>query len=499
MYKYFLPILFFLGYTVNEIRSQEAPLLFCGVGSHQLTDFQHEWRANKDYYTSLRSNNDLLILPLTIHIIGQSDGSGYYSLPDLMVTLCELNRNFAPFNVQFYIKDNIRYHNNTVWYNHQTQAIGSTMASITAVSGTINIWIANGAGGAAGYATLGGNRIWLAKNQIRGVGNTTLTHEMGHSLALPHTFNGWENRTYQQGTTAPAFIFFGDRNIPTERVDRSNCTVAADGFCDTEPDYLSDRWNCNPQGMSPIELTDPMGEKFRANGRNYMSYSNDACTAQFSEEQISFMRAHILARKANLIFSGTLPDPVTGPMSVVFPRQEDEPHFENIRFSWRRQSNASAYRVQIARTASLGLIEADEIVTDTFFVLNAPLLTTRNYFWRVTPISSTDFCASPSEIITFRPVQSTSTVDLAGNSFSVFPTLLTDQQNTLTLQGRLMASLQTRIEVIDLTGRVIHQRQLFLLPGEFRESIELRNLTKGMYILKIDTPTGYHTYKLTAQ
>jgi hypothetical protein len=472
---------------------------FCGVGSHPISEFQHEFTRNKEDYINLRSNNDLLVLPLTIHIVGQNNGNGYYSLPDLMVTLCELNKNFEPLNIQFYIRDNIRYHNNTNWYNHATKQVGNAMAAVTAVNTSINIWITNEAGGAAGYAVLGGNRIFLAKHSIRGVGNTTLTHEMGHALDLRHTFNGWEDRTYTEGTTAPSAIFIGNQSFPVERMDRSiNCSTAADGFCDTDADYLSFRWQCNGMAMSPIVLTDPTGEEFRTPGVNFMSYSNDACATVFSEEQRAYMRAHTLSSKNNMLFSGTLPDHDPEGLEVVYPRDGEEAHFENLRFTWRAQPNAGSYRIQVARNASLALIEADEIVTDTFFVLSGSLNTDRNYFWRITPISDTDFCAPPTPVISFRSIVSTSTIDLEGNSFKLYPTLLQNNQSIF-LEGRTNRNFDAVIEVLSLDGRILNRQKSFILAGDMKEEVRVENLSAGIYFVRLTTSLGIHTFKIVVQ
>lgn len=495
----YIVLLFLFSIDIVSGQDLSSDVKFCGVGSYPINDFQKEFQLNKSDFVDLRSNNDLLILPLTIHIIGQSNGEGYFSLSDLMGTLCELNKNFETLNIQFYIKDQIKYHNNNSWYDHNSFAIGNAMAAVTAVNSTMNIWIANGAAGNAGYATLGGNRIFLSKSSIRGIGNTTLTHEMGHALDLRHTFNGWENRTYEQGTTAPSTVFVNNQSVPVERVDRTNnCNVAADGFCDTEPDYLSFRWTCNGMAMSPILLTDPSGEEFRTPGTNFMSYSNDACAITFSEEQKSYMRAHTLSSKNNLLFSGTLPDNDPDPIREVYPLDGDEAHFENVRFTWTAHPNAKSYRIQVGRNASFALIEADEIVTDTFFVLNGALTTDRNYFWRITPISDTDFCASPTDVFSFRSIVSTSTIDLEGNSFKLYPTLLQNDQRIF-LEGRINQNFDAIIEILSLDGRVLRRQKNFILAGDIKEEIRVGNLSTGVYLVRLSTSRGVHTFKIILQ
>jgi len=486
-------------FSFFSIDGQEnKPVLFCGIGHEPVSQFHIDFFNNFDEYTSLRSNNELLILPLTIHIIGQSDGSGYYSLRDLMINLCDLNAQFSPQNIQFYIKDEIRYHNNTNWYNHASFAVGSAMATVTAVPNTINLWIANDAAGAAGYAPFGANRLFLSKSGIRGSGSTTIAHEMGHCFELRHTFSGWEGRNYAQGQVAPSTLNLGGQVYQVERLDRSNCSTAADGFCDTDPDYLSFRWNCNANGETPFTLSDPTGADFIGNGRNYMSYSNDQCQDGFSAQQSAFMRAHILSANNNMIFQGSMPEPFEGNLELVFPQQDDEVHFENIRLTWRKHPNATLYHVTVARNATLGLLEEEFFVTDTFATMSRPLDINRNYFYRVLPISDTDFCASPTSTVRFRSVSSTSTTDIAGNTFNVFPTLM-KSGNDLIIEGRTLQSMNLDADIIDLTGKVIASKRGINISGSFRETFSIPGLNTGVYFVRLHTPISFTSHKIIVQ
>lgn len=486
--------LIFIFANINLAAQHEGELLTCGFPAQDISEWRKDYQANPEKYIGLRSTNDLLVLPLTIHIIGDNSGDGYYDLNDLMVTLCVLNENFADQNIQF-ITNEIKYHNNTTWYNHENQSVGFSMASATAVSNSINIWIANAAGGAAGYAQLGSNRIWLSKSAIRGSGNSTLTHEMGHALDMLHTFNGWENTTYEEGTQAPPFV----SGIPVERVDRSNCALAGDRICDTESDFLGFRWQCNTMGLSNITQIDPRGVEFQSSGSNYMSYSADACTSTFSEEQKDIMRSHILSVKNSMLLNiSELPAPAIDPVSVVFPADEGEAHYENVKFSWRTAENADAYRVRMSRFSSFAIRLIDEIVTDTFIVFNGDLDIDRTYYWQVDPISNIDYCAPSSGIQRFRAVSSTGTIDIEGNSFSISPSLLTTQ-NELYLSSKLSTTMSTNFRVVNVQGQTIWTDNRMLLPGDDRIKLSLPQLSPGMYFLNISNETGQFTFKFIKQ
>jgi hypothetical protein len=499
-----LTFIFLLFILINSIiyaqqENQDSKPLICGVKEFSIDPWLREFQTNPNSFLQLRSNNDILQLPLTIHLVAQNDGTGFLSEADLKIVLCELNKNFEPHNIRFYIPGNIRRYQNNSWYNLTANTSG-VIHSLNGVNNTINVYIVNsftiGQNTVAGFAPIGQNRVYLSKNSIRGVGNTTLTHEMGHCLNLYHTFLGWESAgiDYEPGTQAPNFVSNEITSFLVERVDRSNCTQAADGFCDTESDYLAYRWTCGNDSRSQFNLIDPTGENFRADGMNYMSYSNDGCQNRFSNQQVVAMRAHILAQKNNMIFSGALPDPVESPVSIVSPFLDEEVHHENIRFSWNRQSTAEEYYIEVSRSPTYAIIEFEAKTTDTTIVFNGNLLTNRNYYWRVTPFSKTDFCAPQSISTRFRTVVQTSTTDLEGNIFQVYPRLISGEL-PLTLEGRVNRPLTIRVDVINLNGRTLITRELVGIAGDFREQLPTSDLIPGMYLLRIYSQAGTSNIK----
>ena len=97
-----------------------------------------------------------------------------------------------------------------------------------------------------------------------GPGNTTLAHELGHFLNLPHPFDG------TSGQPAAVWAERVTRN-PQEPPPRysANCTTAGDRFCDPRADYRDNRWNC----PDPSALLDINADPFNPDETLYMSYS----------------------------------------------------------------------------------------------------------------------------------------------------------------------------------------------------------------------------------
>src|SRR5690606_6931242 len=153
-----------------------------------------------------------------------------------------------------------------------------------------NIWVVteiennNGGSGIQGYAYFPTTSIVdgtvLLYNAFGTVGalksytnkNKTLTHEIGHGLALFHTFQG--------GTCIEA-----------------NCTLQGDRVCDTPPTTLNS--NCNYPACGGTQQVE-----------NYMDYTSQTCKNMFTEGQKLRMRAALENSRINLINSNGC-EPVT--------------------------------------------------------------------------------------------------------------------------------------------------------------------------------------------
>lgn len=477
-------------YAQEEDISKIPP---CGVREFGPTAWLREFQTNPSAFSHLRGNNEMLQLPMTIHIIGQTDGSGYFTRAELQVAICKLNSDFEEHNIRFFIQGNLIYHNNTSWYNHASFNIGNLMYNSTKVAGTMNIYIDNNAAGNCGYATLGGDRIFLKKSCIRGPSTTTWSHEMGHALSLPHTFSGWEDTTYDPTQPTPSVVFRGNSPVNVERVDGVDCVNAADGFCDTEPDYLSARWNCNGNGESPTILKDPFNVEFRVDGTMIMAYSNDACAAVFSPQQVAAMRANIQTTKGDMVYSGSLPEFETPTTVNIAPTQDQEVLNVNILIEWEPVEFAAAYIVEVSRFLDFTIKEFEAQVTTTSVTIPT-LVANRNYFYRVMPINNSDFCTSFSTSTRFRAVIQTSTSEAAGSSFSIYPTLLNGTE-FMTISGRLNRSINVTFDVLDLQGRVLSSTEKFLVAGPLSETLYVGSLPKGMYIMRINSGEGISALK----
>jgi hypothetical protein len=295
-----------------------------------------------------------------------------------------------------------------------------------------------------------------------------------------------------------------------EYVDRSgtnaNCNQAADGFCDTEADYLAYRWFCNGAGESSVQQLDPAGTAFRSKGRYIMSYANDACQSVFTPEQTAAMQAFIANRRQNMLYNqnprrDTIDMQNFNPISPVAGTLAPSTYLE---FRWNAIPGAQYYFLEIYREPyAFNQIMERVILSDTFY--NSPLnFPPRNalipYGWRVLPYNYGYTCAPFSNTINFntytRPVglEQKAAVPV----LRLYPNpVLRGQSCVVDLQAEM--EMQVEYQLFNSTGQSLWQGQVQLETGTQHLSLPTDQLSAGLYWLMVKTPWGLVQEKLVVQ
>ena len=411
-YYFLLAIALIVGIGGQVGAQDHPPARYCGVQMGRSAWLQ-KYQSAPDLYR--KGSDTTLYVPLTIHIVGDDNGNGYFSRGALLRALCRLNEDYEQANIHFFVEGDIRYINSSVYYNHTSVLQGAEMMFANNVANTLNCYFVNDPAGNCGY-NLPYAGIAMRKSCSQPTDHTW-AHEVGHALKLPHPFLGWEGGVSWDGSVShnfnnPAplrvtydYTFFKDTLILdtliidtayVEWVDGSNCSFAADGFCDTSPDYLAARWTCDNNGSSPTLQRDPAGVAFRSDGSYIMGYANDACQAAFTPEQRAAMRAYLLDQRANWLYNQLVPGMLdtSEPVSIIAPAP-GEPVVPNAAYlAWSPIANATHYLVEISRLASFSAPVTTEYITDAPS-LNIPvnLLENRTYFWRIKPFSAYHHCS----------------------------------------------------------------------------------------------------------
>lgn len=438
-------------------------------------------------------NEDTLYVPMTIHVVGNDNGGGYFDLNSILNAFCVLNQDFEESKIQFYIAG-LNYIANTVYYDH-TFAQGAEMMEIYRVPATINTYIVSSPAGNCGYSSynLG---VALAKN-CTGPNDHTWAHEIGHFLSLPHPFWGWEGTDHNYNEPAPLQI----NNALVERLDGVDCHIAGDGFCDTEPDYLNFRWPCNGDNFSNQQQTDPNGETFYSDGSLFMSYAADNCMSRFSVEQQEAMRANLLTEKADHLQSD-LPDQPFDASEIVLVTPAEGAFVEfhkNVTFEWEPLDNATGYFLEITIFEGFNTVLFRYDVEGTNFIVPS-LPKNRLIYWRVRPYNLTYTCESYSNEGTFE------TGDLVSGVAELESiTELTLQPNPVTAGGEVQVQLssteqfEAEVAVMDVAGQVLQYSLREMQAGANQLSVSTEGLAPGLYLLQVRSERGVLSEKFVVQ
>ncbi|MFK7903491.1 MAG: T9SS type A sorting domain-containing protein [Chitinophagales bacterium] len=342
-----------------------------------------EFRQQPTNY--LKSADEPLYVPMQIHILGsgyEDKPYGYYPAQEAYRVLCELNDDFTGTGIQFYSAADFNYIVKAGYYSQFEVSQGLEMMSIHNFPNVINVYIVGKAAGLYGYFSPTYDGIVVIKSCIE-TGDNTLAHEVGHYFSLPHPFLGWEN-----GKTPPAH--------QQELVDGSNCAITGDYFCDTRADFVSKRWNC-PYNGKP--LYDPNGDLINPDETLFMSYSYDACSSRFSDEQGEAMIGNIFQMRPYLLQSSPAGIVRMDENLLLYPESPATPvPFEHVFLSWSPVEGASEYYVEVRNEdliVNIAPADASFYTTETSAMLTLdPYIT---YNWSVQPLAENIACTKAAK------------------------------------------------------------------------------------------------------
>lgn len=447
-----------------------------------------------------RNADEVVYLPMTIHSLGKTDGTGHYPTLKIFESLCTLNEDFAPYNIQFYLKGDIEKINRDLYYNHDNYGDGTRMMRTYNDPLTINTYITDNApSNACGYFTPSEDAI-VVRKQCMGAAGHTWTHEVGHWLSLPHTFYGWEGRTYDPTEETPEFLRINGRDTTfVETALGNNCRKAGDRFCDTPPDYLSLGWSCNGTFQSVQVQKDPFGIDFRSDGSNFMSYSSDACQSKFSEDQTEAMHAYIKQNKSFYVNDNFPIGKVSeDPMTFVSPADGEQVHYQSIKLQWNHHPNATHYLINISKFSFFVTIDYEFIVEGNSFNIG-DLPVDKTWYWRVKPYNPYDVCSGFWEAGGFTTYDVTAIDEInESNRLEIYPTLIGAGTGTINIDFEFSDLLNVEVDVYSATGQIL-KRQLFANPGRSLQQVDVEGLSAGLYIIKIATEKGSLLKRITIQ
>lgn len=474
--KLFVLLLF----CTEKILSQ--PAHFCGTS----VKTQQLMLEKSNVISNTGKDQVIIYLPLQIHMLLTDQGNGTYNLFFLEESLCTLNNDFAETGFQFYLEKEINYIKNTEWDNHERFEKGIEMMHSNNVDFVINCYIVTNPAGNCGYFAWDGDAIALSKSCLGG-STHTWAHEMGHYFSLPHTFFGWEGTSYNY--SKPTSEYQNQVWRPIENVVRDGCKAQADEFCDTPPDYISVRWNCNEDKRSNYLMKDINGEEFTADGSLFMSYSNDRCMSRFSSEQSEKMRQFLMSNRSYLLRSQVNYLGMENlDKNQMTPQDSSTSNTERILFSWPDIDNADFYYFQLSRNAAFTLPVKFERTRNNFIEIEN-LQANRNYYWRVKPVNSFQFCNPTSGTLYFNTIVSSVSQHSSRNLAELSP-------NPINQSDDVFLKIDSEIQYVQLIGLCGEIQSIsFQRAGEGYYKLSTGDILSGTYMIKIYTSHGFEEIK----
>ncbi|MFM9060351.1 MAG: M43 family zinc metalloprotease, partial [Bacteroidota bacterium] len=252
--------------TSGKVGAQMPAQGLCGTASPDSSHFAYLEALAQTYQAEWDSGIVTRInIPFKAHIVRATGNNNYMQVPALLTTLCELNQKYRSSGIHFYLKDQPNYIYDGNLFYHTGWGQGNTQMTTYNVSRAVNVhYVDLSAMGLCGYATFPGSGAGTTLRQgglmmsvsCSQPGNTTLAHEMGHYLALPHPFEGTSPQP--QGVFAERVT--RNPNDTANGRQPSNCANAGDRFCDTPADFIGNRWPCN---SAAPQANDINGDPFR--------------------------------------------------------------------------------------------------------------------------------------------------------------------------------------------------------------------------------------------
>jgi hypothetical protein len=499
MRLYLLSLLFFCSQICFAQEPTKYQLAPCGT-LPAIAPMLENYRSHPESFAGERSS-DTLYVALQLHLLAKDNGVGRISTERLLDAFCRLNADYAASNIRFYSKYDWHLIDSTAWYMHDSITEGIDMMLANNIPDALNIYFASNVAGNCGYnLPYGGVAI---AHGCAGAGDHTWAHEIGHALSLPHPFLGWEGKTYSPANPTPDtltydYTHFHDTldltpapldTTVSERLDGSNCAVAADRICDTQADYLSYRWECNDQNQSIAVQTDINGASFRSDGTLYMSYALDGCQSRFSNEQIAIMRATLETEKQIWLTENPPVAEISGPVTLQFPINEQQAPPIGALAQWSSVPGATHYLIQVSLLQSFIAKAVDMVVTDTNVVL-PNLLPNKKYYWRVRPFNNWSTCVPFTATGVFNTTAIVSATEPENDGWRCYPTLLSPGQFMYLEFPATWVNHPVKYAVYDAAGRAVWQNSTLPAYNQTVLHLPMENWPAGVYRLRATGETG---------
>lgn len=444
-------------------------------------------------------------VPITFILVADDNGNGRAREEQTLDQLAELNEHYAPQEIIFYM-DEIRYKDHTLVFTEPAHPTSVFQMKLVRDPNALNVYVTQSAnnnsgnpGQTLGYYSPQNDWIVIRKDEFNSF-NNTLSHEIGHFFALPHPHSGWECEPYDEDLHGnPVNSIWSPCNgaLRVEFQNGTNCQIAGDRICDTNPDYnFGFGWSVGGDQCAEFtpQIMDPNGDVIDVVENNHMSYFIDCDEYMFTPDQQDIIMADYLSPGRAYLRTGYIPvlDPVNNEVFYNYPiNGEITPAFDNIELDWEDVPGATDYLVIVDRSQSFTLLPERFIVQESFLVIDE-LTPDRTYYWRLWPYNESRTGAGWAATQFFVTGISAAVPTIPSvERLDVYPNPVASSQS-LHVGITAVDAFDADLVLYSLTGQEVAGQTAVRVEAGARTNIpmDIRKAEPGLYILKIQSADG---------
>lgn len=177
-------------------------------------------------------------------------------------------------------------------------------------------------------------------------------------------------------------------------------------------------------------------------------------------------------------------------VTLIAPANNATDLMRNPRFSWSEIRGTQKYLLQFC-TNNTFTCPNDRIVTANFYQIQFLLEPETDYFWRVKAIQGLD-STNWSQVRKFTTTNETSIGENDKKELKIYPNPGNGEFNLVLSQF----GASTELKVYNLIGKIVHEERFAPSFGNTSQRVDLRNLGKGIYLIRISDGTEVLTRKL---
>ncbi len=484
----------------------------CGVRGADAAMVKAQMMQNREEMRDyVHQRGAITYVPMKIHLVANAAGEGRVAERNALRMLCDVNEIYLQHEIQFYISNGFNYFNHNNTYQDPTSTSAFIKLSSEKVNNAVNVFLVlnidtGGDGNTlAYYQPPVGSADWIVVSAGSVLDANVLAHELGHFFSLSHPFYGWENNPYdavEHGN--PLFSNYAPSTsvpglVENDRADQSNCTVAADGICDTPPDYL---FGFTQSGCGEFQgqVMDWQGDLVDPMENNMMSYFGGCPVYEFTPDQVDAINISLESSGRNYINPGTTPglDEINSVPTLTLPVDESTVQFSSVTFNWDAVPGATHYLFEIDRLDGFGFMPR-YITTTNLSQTLTDLENDRTYYWRVLPFSDYRTCAGYSEVHSFMTSNSSAATEIASvENWLVRPNPVAKNANVV-IEMNTNEAFDADVKVYSLTGQLLSTTNNTFANGASTLEVNTSDLNTGMYIISVQSAKGVMTQKVVVR